>query len=548
MAKALKTRASKQVYTSISQLPLPGFETPFAQKLIPTNRWVVLAGKIPWDGMVKLYTNQLHNSVTGASNINPRIVLGAIIIKHMCDYSDEETILQIQENMYLQYFIGLSSYTSDRVFDPSLFVELRNRLNGDLINQINEMIVGLSPGGSIGREPEAKPVVEDADQKEDNHDGGRGDNDGSLLLQERLPATAPQGQMIIDATACPQDVSYPTDVDVLNDAREKSEELIDRLYYPISGKSKPRTYRVEARKAYLEIAQKKTKTKKEIRRAIKRQLQYLRRNLAHIDCLLKAYECIPLDVHQYKYLLVIRIVYEQQNQMYQEKTHQADHRIVSIHQPHVRPIVRGKTVAKVEFGAKINVSLVNGYAFLEDFSWEAYNEGSRLMDAVERYRKRWGYYPKDLLADKIYCTRENRRQLKLLGIKLKAKPLGRPKAVEGHVSPGERNPIEGKFGQGKRKYGMSRIKARLAQTSESWIASIIMVLNLVNLAGQVLFALLQTLMASQKDGERVRKSPFTFSVDPTYSPASPPVLSFPPVIYHHVETCSYNSSRSDCSY
>jgi DDE family transposase len=101
----------------------------------------------------------------------------------------------------------------------------------------------------------------------------------------------------------------------------------------------------------------------------------------------------------------------------------------------------------------------------------------------------------ELLADKIYCTRENRKQLKLLGIKLKAKPLGRPTAVEAHVSPGERNPIEGKFGQAKRKYGMGRIKARLAQTSESWIASIIMVLNLVNPAGQVVFTLLSTLSA-----------------------------------------------------
>jgi transposase, IS5 family len=503
MANALKTRASKQAYTSIAQLPLPGFETPFAQKLTPTNRWVILAGKIPWDGMVKIYTNQLHNSVTGAGNINPRIVLGAIIIKHMCDYSDEETILQIQENMYLQYFIGLSSYTSEKVFDPSLFVELRNRLNGDLLNQINELIAGLSPGGPIGREPEPEPIVEDADQrpedKDDLQDNAKGGDEHRVPLpapdQPETELPPPQGQMIIDATASPQDISYPTDVDLLNDAREKSEELIDRLYYPISGKAKPRTYRVEARKAYLEIAQKKTKTKKEIRRAIKKQLQYLRRNLAHIDNLLKWHECIPLDVHQYKYMLVIRIVYEQQNKMYQERIHQADHRIVSIHQPHVRPIVRGKTVAKVEFGAKINVSLVNGYAFLEDFSWEAYNEGVRLMDAVERYRKRFGYYPKELLADKIYCTRENRKQLKLLGITLKAKPLGRPKAVEAHVSPGERNPIEGKFGQAKRKYGMGRIKARLAKTSESWIASIIMVLNLVNLAGQVLFALLSTLIA-----------------------------------------------------
>ena len=481
MAKALKNRASKQSYTSITQLPLPGFETPFAQKLLSSNRWVVLSGKIPWDGMVKIYEKQLHNNETGAGNINPRIVLGAVIIKHMCGYSDEETILQIQENMYLQYFIGLSSYTSERVFDPSLFVELRKRLNGDLLNRINELLAGLSPGGVVGREP-TDDKQEDKDESDDNR------KEENPVAQEKHVQSEqpPQGQMIIDATACPQDVTYPTDLDLLDSAREKSEELIDRLYCPGSG-SKPRTYRVEARKAYLHIAQKKQKSKREIRRGIKRQLQYLRRNLRHIDRLIEEHGRILLDRHQYKYLLVIRTVYEQQNKMYLEKTHQADHRIISIHQPHVRPIVRGKTVAKTEFGAKINVSLVHGFAFLEDFSWEAFNESTRLMDAVERYRKRWGNYPAELLADKIYCTRENRRQLKLLGIKLKAKPLGRPQAVEAeHVSPGERNPIEGKFGQAKRKYGMNRIKAKLAQTSESWIASIIMVLNLVNLAGQVL--------------------------------------------------------------
>jgi hypothetical protein len=96
-----------------------------------------------------------------------------------------------------------------------------------------------------------------------------------------------------------------------------------------------------------------------------------------------------------------------------------------------------------------------------------------------------------VLADKIYCTRDNRRYLKERHIKLRAKPLGRPKAVDvEHVRPGERNPIEGKFGQAKVAYGMNRIKARLNRTSESWIASIILVLNLVKLAGQVPLALL----------------------------------------------------------
>ena len=506
MSRALKNRASKQEYTSQRQPTLPGFETPFEQNLRTNNRWVVLASKIPWDSLVDIYNNQLANSETGAGNINPRVAIGAIIIKHMQDLSDRETVLQIQENVYLQYFIGLSSFSNEEVFDPSLFVEFRKRLGADQVNEISELILKLSPGGPIGREPEQPPLAEEVKEQEDTQkrtekqgpkesDKG-GDKDQVPLSETKEDKTGgPQpaqchGKLILDATACPQDIRYPTDVDVLNDARKKSEELIDRLYCPVKGKTKPRTYRTEARKAYLNIAQKKVKKKKEIHRAIKIQLGYLNRNIKHIDRLIKDLGCIPLDQYQYKYMLVIRTVYDQQRKMHKEKTHQADHRIVSIHQPHVRPMVRGKTTAKVEFGAKIQLSLVNGIAFIEDLSWEAFNESTRLIAAVERYKKRFSCYPKELLADKIYCTRDNRKKLKLLGIALRAKPLGRPKAVEEHVSPGERNPIEGKFGQAKTAYGMNRIEARLAKTSESWIASIVMVLNLVKLAGAALPCLL----------------------------------------------------------
>jgi hypothetical protein len=146
--------------------------------------------------------------------------------------------------------------------------------------------------------------------------------------------------------------------------------------------------------------------------------------------------------------------------------------------------VRGKARAKTEFGAKIHLSLVDGYSFLDTISWDAFNEGSHLRDYVENYRKRLGFYPRKVLADQIYCTRENRKWLKDKNIQLAAKPLGRPcaKAVAYHVRPGERNPVEGKFGQAKNGYGMNRIRARLKNTSQSWIASIILVLNLVKLA------------------------------------------------------------------
>ena len=481
MAKALKNRASKQSYVSPTQIVLSGFESPFSQQLNPENRWVVLANKIPWDTLVSVYQNQLNNSETGADGINPRVAIGSIIIKHMCDLSDRETVLQIQENMYMQYFIGYSGFSNEIPFDPSLFVDFRKRLGIEQINLINEKILGL-------REEEKQQEKNISQENKEIPDIEEGKEITNIAI-------ANQGRCIVDATACPQDISYPTDLNLLNDAREKSEYLID-LLYPLSElPAKPRTYRKKARKIYLKTAQKKSKTKKEIRKALKKQLGYLRRNISTVDKLLDTLPAIPLNKHDYKYLLVIQTLYDQQKYLYDNNIHSVEHRIVSIHQPHVRPIVRGKANAKVEFGAKINLSLMNGYAFLDDLSWDAFNEGTRLMSTIEKYKQRFGFYPKEVLADKIYCNRENRKKLKELNIELRAKPLGRPKAVsENHVSPGERNPIEGKFGQAKTAYGLNRIKARLKQTSESWIASIILVLNLVKLTRTVLYCLVPNII------------------------------------------------------
>lgn len=254
---------------------------------------------------------------------------------------------------------------------------------------------------------------------------------------------------------------------------------------------KPRTYRRAARKEFLKVAQKKNKTRSAIRKAVGKQLRYLARNLKSIDKLLDQYKLFPLDSRQQKYLMVIHTLYQQQKEMFDAKEHTMPDRIVSIHQPHVRPIVRGKTNAKVEFGAKIHISLVDGYAFLDELSWDAFNEGSHMMAYVEQYHHRFGYYPKEILADQIYCNRKNRKELKEKGIRLLAKPLGRPPAVKKeHLSPGERNPVEGKFGQAKTAYGLANIKARLKDTSESWIACIFLVLNLVKLAGVVPLCLL----------------------------------------------------------
>lgn len=499
MKKTKKKHAPAPLYVSPAQLSLDCFKTPFEQYLNLKNRWVVLANLVPWDEVCNLYLKHVGISDTGRPPLNPRLVLGSLIIKHLCNLDDRETVDQISENIYMQYFLGYPSFTSEAPFDASLFVEFRKRLGMDALNSINERIALLK----THLETKENETTTTTDMKPFS---GQGDNIAEPVMEPQLEADEKQaipmpdleplpeqdckpsepknkGRVIFDATACPQDIAYPTDLDLLSDARKKSEELIDVLYNPVLHEKKPRTYREIGRKLYLKTAQKKNKSRKQIRKAVGAQLRLLKRNLKSINGLLDACPQIPLKPNEYKYLLVISTFYEQQQQMYDSRSHRIEDRIVSIHQPHVRPIVRGKSQAKVEFGAKIHVSVIDGITFLDELSWDAFNEGSHMMDYVEKYRKRFGCYPRELLADQIYCTRANRAALKEKGIKLLAKPLGRPSAVQVHVSPGERNPVEGKFGQAKTGYGLNRIRARLQNTSESWIASIILVLNLVKLVG-----------------------------------------------------------------
>jgi IS5 family transposase len=487
--KAVKKLARVPDYVSPSQLTIVGFETPFQQALSSQNRWVKLSQLLPWDSIVAQY-NKSFKSAEGRQPINGRIVIGAVVIKHMLNLSDRETVQQIRENVFMQYFLGYSSFTNEAPFDASLFVDIRHRLSLEVLNSINEVVMAhhfdneqhKQSNSNAVKEPEplAQPAASAIDK---------------APPAPQVPPPPPvthKGKLLMDATVAPQNITFPTDLKLLDAAREKSEELIDKLYRKeLHGKVKPRTYRSIARKEFLDTAKKKAKTAKQIYKANGRQLRFLKRNLAHIERLLQGYNHFPLTHKEQKYLMVLNTVYEQQHHMHSTRTNRIDDRIVNIHQPHVRPIKRGKDGKKVEFGSKLQVSLSDGFALIDKLSWDNFNEGGCLQTSVEQYRQRFGYYPQAVLADKIYCTRENRKTLKELGIELRAKPLGRPAAtaLQNQISPGERNPIEGKFGQAKAGYNMECIKAKLKTTSESWIASIILVLNLVNLTRLALYCL-----------------------------------------------------------
>ncbi len=246
------------------QLSFEDFYLPFGGKLSGHNRWVLLAEMLPWQQFEADYAAQFSDS-TGAPAKCFRLALGALIIKEKLGTSDRETVEQIRENPYLQYFLGFHEYSDNPPFDPSRFVYFRKRISLDLVLKVNELIVQQT------LQADAENSLPEAPEPTHNDD----DDDS--------PSSPPRGKLILDATCAPADIRYPTDLDLINTAREHTEKIIDQLHDPMSGQKKPRTYRRIARKDYLSVAKQRRPSYKQRRRGIKKQLCYLRRNLGHID-------------------------------------------------------------------------------------------------------------------------------------------------------------------------------------------------------------------------------------------------------------------------
>ena len=182
--------------------------------------------------------------------------------------------------------------------------------------------------------------------------------------------------------------------------------------------------------------------------------------------------------------------------------HSVENRIVSISQPWIRPIVRGKTKAPVEFGAKFDLSIDDsGLGRIEKISYDAYNESTVLVEAVERFRVRTGHYPERLLADQIYRTRDNRKFCKLHGIRLSGLKLGRSSLTKQSVKEKrqeyqdntDRIEVERSFSLSKRCYGMDLIRTKLYDTTLTSIALSVFVTNLFKIQSRILFALIYLL-------------------------------------------------------
>jgi len=424
-------------------LPLFSELFPFGGKLDSENRWLKIAKLLSWEAIETRYKD--YFSEIGRPSLDCRLVMGVLFLKHMTGLSDEDIVKSVNENPYMQVFCGLDYFATEPVMDSSSLSKIRKRLGATYFAELERETYRLLVERKIIK--------------------GKG--------------------MLLDATVFPEQVRYPTDTGLLNEAREWTVKQIQRLGNALG--EKVRTYCRKARRCYLNFSKKKTKTRKQIRKTRKSLLQYLKRNVNQLESLVEKArrQGIKVEKKVLDRLEVIRTVLGQQYEMYRRKTSRIQDRIVSLHRPWTRPIVRGKSGdKKVEFGPKAPLSYVDGFVFLDHLSSGNFGEAGRVTAQIVQYEDLFGHKPPSMTADKIYGNRENRGLLKEQAIRDAFEPLGR-KTRNQHPpnrwrkqKQRERNRIEGGIGHAKNHFDLDAIKYYIEGGLEIWVRLGLLGMNL----------------------------------------------------------------------
>lgn len=240
----------------------------------------------------------MFSSYTGNVAKSLRMALGSLIIQIKYNFSDKELIFQLIENPYYQYFIGLPSYQKETPFDSSTLVLFRKRITAEMMIEANECLI---------RDNSSKDGGDD-----DNNDPKSGSNN---QCDSYTPKN--KGTLIVNATFSPSNIRYPIDFSLLNEARKKLEQILDR-YCKDYNLLKPKMYKTEARKNYLALAKSKKRSKSKIKKTIRKQLGYVKRNLGYL------YKFMSEGYAPTSKKSLYLKQYEQQEYMYTNKTHKFD--------------------------------------------------------------------------------------------------------------------------------------------------------------------------------------------------------------------------------
>jgi len=423
----------------LNQLAIFKELNPYSGGIDTNNRWIKLAKLIPWDEMEGIYRRSF--SKCKHSIIKPsRLMLGLMIGEMFMQTDDRDILEYFHENPYFQYFCGQESFVpkldGKAICHHSLLSKRRKRLGKKYTNEFERLIL-------------------------------------EMLKEKGL---IKGNKLVLDATVFPVNISYPNDVKLLNSTREWACETILRVKRILDPTRKIRTYRRVARRTYLNFCKKKRKKKVFINKTVKQMIRFTARNIVQLEALIAELENkLTTVTHIAKTSLTAiqetlrtaKTILEQQTYRVTTRGARIKGRIVSLHRPQVRPIVRGKEGKNVEFGAKAQVSNVDGFVFLDDCQYDNFNEGIRLPSSLEKHRQRFDKLPNETMGDQIYATRDNRALLDSEGIQHNWPDLGRPtsnpdqptkkrKAATRKRQRG-RNCIEGAFGTVKSHCNLEKI-------------------------------------------------------------------------------------------
>lgn len=374
------------------------------------------------------------------------------ILKHYHGLSDELLVDRINTDWGMQLFCGISLKPGERILDKNIVSSWRGYLGGHL------NIEKLQKEFSIHWRP----------YMEHTHIGSQ------------------------DATCYESGIEYPTDVKLLWECCEKVYKMIQRGRKFLRLRQSRINYQ-KKQSIFLGYQKLRKKSKRKEKKLRKQLLKFLYRLMNVHSGLLSKYG-VELSKGKSLRLQTIKKVYEQQHhKAYGDPDEKIKNRIVSLYKPYVRPIVRGKEVKPVEFGAKVNKLQIDGISFIEYLSFDAFNECTRYKAGIYLQRKLFGKCTHQS-ADAIYATNDNRKYATKQGIQTNFVPKGRQQLAHIEQASQMRNilnkerstVLEGSFGNEKNHYLLQKSRARTKNTDICWIFFGMMTANISIIAQRML--------------------------------------------------------------
>ena len=242
------------------------------------------------------------------------------------------------------------------------------------------------------------------------------DSTQAILAEHWKPYMTNLDSVVYDATCYESDIRYPTDIKLLWEATQWNYNMLAACYKMI-GERMIRTKYIKWSRRYTSYSKSKRPSRK-VKKALRRGLLRLLAKINDALSILEPRVASTFTDAYWQRRQASKIVLDQQWEYFFNEVQPKD-RIVSLDKPYLRPIVRGKEVKKVEFGAKVHKLQVDGISFIEHLSFEAFHEGVRLKKSIWTTQKLFNKKIKVVGADRIYANNPNRTYLTRHNISLK---------------------------------------------------------------------------------------------------------------------------------